>query len=138
MDRMNLTELEALVLAQRSAMLRASPTPNAAAPAGSPTLRKADLVRMLCDRVGLNGREAREMVEAFFEVMSCALGNGETVKLSGFGCFLLREKRQRPGRNPKTGETVSIPARRIVKFHASQKLKRQVETGGKQRRCDRP
>lgn len=90
---MNLTELEARFSAQRSAMLRDSPTPNAAAPAGSPTFRKADLVGMLCDRVGLNGREAREMVEAFFEVMSGALGNGETVKLSGFGCFQLREKR---------------------------------------------
>jgi integration host factor subunit alpha len=132
------TELEALVSAQRSAMLRDGHASHTAASTEPPTLKKAELVALLCDRAGLNAREAREMVGAFFEAMSDALENGETVKLSGFGCFQLREKSQHPGRNPKTGETVPIPARRVVTFHASQKLKTRVETGGEQRRHDSP
>jgi integration host factor subunit alpha len=99
------------------------PTSNAAAPTDAPKLTKAELAQLLCDRAGLNGREAKEMVEAFFEVMRDALESGENVRLSGFGNFQLRDKRQRPGRNPKTGETALIAARRIVMFHASQKLK---------------
>jgi integration host factor subunit alpha len=76
------------------------------------------------------------MVTAFFEVIGDALESGENVLLSGFGGFRLRDKPQRPGRNPKTGEAIPIPARRVVTFHASQKLKTQVGTGGAQRRCD--
>ena len=99
-------------------------------------LRMAELVEMLSDRASLNKREAKEMVKAFFEVMRDAL-ESEDVQLSGFGKFQLREKSQRPGRNPKTGETTSIAARRVVTFHASQKLKARLEIDGEQRRRDR-
>jgi integration host factor subunit alpha len=91
------------------------------------TLTKAELADILFDRVGLNKREAKDMVEGFFEEIRNALERGEEVKLSGFGNFQLRDKPQRPGRNPKTGEEIPITARRVVTFHASQKLKTSVE-----------
>ena len=91
------------------------------------TLTKAELANMLFEKVGLNKREAKEMVETFFEEVRTALEKGDCVKLSGFGNFQLREKPQRPGRNPKTGEEMPITARRVVTFHASQKLKASVE-----------
>jgi integration host factor subunit alpha len=94
------------------------------------TLTKAELADMLFDKIGLNKREAKEMVEGFFEEIRIALERGEEVKLSGFGNFQLREKPQRPGRNPKTGEEIPITARRVVTFHASQKLKAAVEQLG--------
>lgn len=87
------------------------------------TLTKADLIQLVVDNVGLNKREAAEMVEAFFEEISAALEAGDDVKLSGFGGFQLRTKPERPGRNPKTGEGAVIAARRVVTFHPSQKLK---------------
>lgn len=91
------------------------------------TLTKAELADMLFEQVGLNKREAKDMVESFFEEIRMALENGDGVKLSGFGNFELRDKPQRPGRNPKTGEEIPITARRVVTFHASQKLKALVE-----------
>lgn len=91
------------------------------------TLTKADLADMLFEHVGLNKREAKDMVETFFDEIRGALERGESVKLSGFGNFQLRDKPQRPGRNPKTGEEIPISARRVVTFHASQKLKTQIE-----------
>lgn len=94
---------------------------------GAFTLTKAELAELLFAQVGLNKREAKEMVEAFFEEIRTSLEMGDTVKLSGFGNFSVRDKASRPGRNPKTGETVSISARRVVSFHTSQKLKEQVE-----------
>lgn len=90
-------------------------------------LTKAELTDLLFENVGLNKREAKEIVESFYEEMSLALQNGDGVKLSGFGNFQLRTKPQRPGRNPKTGEEIPISARRVVTFHASQKLKSMVE-----------
>ena len=92
------------------------------------TLTKADLADLLFEQVGLNKREAKDMVEIFFDELRDALSQGQSVKLSGFGNFLLRDKPQRPGRNPKTGESIPITARRVVTFHASQKLKSQIET----------
>ncbi len=92
-----------------------------------PTLTKAELAEMLFERVGLNKREAKDMVETFFDEIRDALVRGDEVKLSGFGNFQLRNKPQRPGRNPKTGEEIPITARRVVTFHASQKLKSMVE-----------
>lgn len=91
------------------------------------TLTKADMAELLFDQVGLNKREAKDMVEAFFEEIRLALESGDQVKLSGFGNFELRKKSERPGRNPKTGEEIPITARRVVTFHASQKLKSKVE-----------
>lgn len=90
-------------------------------------LTKADMAERLFEELGLNKREAKEMVEKFFEVIRASLENGEQVKLSGFGNFDLREKKQRPGRNPKTGEEIPISARRVVTFKAGQKLKQRVE-----------
>ena len=91
------------------------------------TLTKADFADQLFKKVGLNQREAKEMVEAFFEEIRMALERGDDVKLSGFGNFQLRDKPQRPGRNPKTGEEAPISARRVVTFHASNKLKSSIE-----------
>lgn len=91
------------------------------------TLTKAELADLLFERVGLNKREAKDMVEAFFEEIRNSLEQGGSVKLSGFGNFQLRDKPQRPGRNPKTGEEIPITARRVVTFHSSQKLKTAVE-----------
>lgn len=90
-------------------------------------LTKADMAERLFEELGLNKREAKELVEAFFEEVRNALEKGEQVKLSGFGNFTLRDKNQRPGRNPKTGEEIPISARRVVTFRPGQKLKARVE-----------
>lgn len=90
-------------------------------------LTKADLAEHLFNVVGLNKREAKDLVETFFEEIRIALESGEAVKLSGFGNFNLRDKRQRPGRNPKTGKEIPITARRVVTFRAGHKLKSRVE-----------
>ena len=90
-------------------------------------LTKAEMAERLFEDVGLNKREAKEFVDIFFDVIREALEKGENVKLSGFGNFDLREKNQRPGRNPKTGEEIPISARRVVTFRAGQKLKARVE-----------
>ena len=91
-------------------------------------LTKADLAEHLFNTVGLNKREAKELVEQFFEEIRAALEAGEAVKLSGFGNFNLRDKGERPGRNPKTGEEIPISARRVVTFRAGHKLKSRVES----------
>jgi integration host factor subunit alpha len=90
-------------------------------------LTKAEIAERLFDDLGLNKREAKEMVEIFFEKIRGALEEGAQVKLSGFGNFDLREKKQRPGRNPKTGQEIPISARRVVTFRPGQKLKARVE-----------
>ena len=91
------------------------------------SLTKADIADRLFNEVGLNKREAKEFVEAYFEIIREALESGENVKLSGFGNFQLREKNQRPGRNPKTGEEIPISARSVVTFRPGQKLRARVE-----------
>ena len=91
------------------------------------SLTKADLADALFDEVGLNKREAKEFVDAWFETIRQALEDGDHVKLSGFGNFQLRDKNQRPGRNPKTGEEIPISARRVVTFKPGQKLRARVE-----------
>ncbi|MBB5203708.1 integration host factor subunit alpha [Inhella inkyongensis] len=93
----------------------------------TPTLTKAELAELLFDKLGLNKREAKDVVEAFFDMMSDSLHHGREVKLSGFGNFGLRLKAARPGRNPRTGELIPIEARQVVTFHASQKLKASVQ-----------
>ena len=90
-------------------------------------LTKADLAEMLFEELGLNKREAKEIVEMFYSEISHALENNDSVKLSGFGNFELRDKSSRPGRNPKTGEEIPISARRVVTFKPGQKLKARVE-----------
>ena len=94
----------------------------------SVALTKADLAERLYEELGLNKREAKELVELFLEEIRVCLENDEQVKLSGFGNFDLRSKRQRPGRNPKTGEEIPILARRVVTFRPGQKLKKRVAT----------
>ena len=93
----------------------------------TPTLTKAELSELLFERLGLNKRESKDMVEAFFELVHGNLVNGEDVKLSGFGNFNIRRKAPRPGRNPRTGEAIPIEARNVVTFHASHKLKAIVQ-----------
>ena len=91
------------------------------------TLTKAELADLLFEQVGLNKREAKDMVEGFFEEIRTALERGDSVKLSGFGNFQVRRKAPRPGRNPRTGESIPIKARNVVTFHASHKLKSIVQ-----------
>ena len=90
-------------------------------------LTKAEMADHLSDKTNLNRREAKQLVELFFNELSQALIDGDQVKLSGFGNFELRDKRQRPGRNPKTGEEIPITARRVVTFRACQKFRQRVE-----------
>src|SRR5690606_23546672 len=94
----------------------------------SGALTKAEMAERLFEDMGLNKREAKELVEQFFEEVRRSLEANEQVKLSGFGNFDLRDKRQRPGRNPKTGEEIPIQARRVVTFRPGQKLKAKVES----------
>jgi integration host factor subunit alpha len=92
-----------------------------------PTLTKAEISELLFERLGLNKRESKDMVDAFFDIIQRTLVSGQDVKLSGFGNFNLRSKASRPGRNPRTGVEVPIKARNVVTFHASQKLKAIVQ-----------
>ncbi|MFT5082023.1 MAG: integration host factor subunit alpha [Lentisphaeria bacterium] len=91
------------------------------------SLTKADLAERLYEELGFNKREAKELIELFFDEIRSSLEDNEQVKLSGFGNFDLRDKKQRPGRNPKTGEEIPITARRVVTFRPGQKLKARVE-----------
>ena len=90
------------------------------------TVPKADLANTLFEQLGLNKREAKEFVELFFEKIRESLESGESVKLSGFGGFSVRDKKSRPGRNPKTGEEVPVTPRRVVTYKASQKVKDRI------------
>ena len=91
------------------------------------TITKDSLVEMIHNEVGLNKREAKELIECFFEQIKASLENGSDIKLSGFGNFILRNKSPRPGRNPKTGEEVTISERRVVTFKSGLKLKSKLE-----------
>ena len=90
-------------------------------------LTKAEMAELLADKMELSRREAKDLVEVFFEQITQALISGREVKLSGFGNFELKDKSARPGRNPKTGEEVDISARRVVTFKSGQKLRRLVD-----------
>ncbi len=92
-------------------------------------LTKAEVAEHLFEKVGLTKRDAKDMVEMFFEEIRETLESDEQVKLSGFGNFDLRQKSERPGRNPKTGEDIPISARKVVTFRPGQKLKSRVEDG---------
>nr|WP_083757419.1 integration host factor subunit alpha [Janthinobacterium sp. Marseille] len=131
MNDVNSAELQSVLAADLNrAMMEAQV--RSQAEKNLPTLTKAELAELLFEQVGLNKREAKDMVETFFDEIRNALERGESVKLSGFGNFQLRDKPQRPGRNPKTGEEIPITARRVVTFHASQKLKGMVEDSSQQ------
>ena len=92
------------------------------------TLTKSDIVENLNNEIGLNKREAKELVDMLFNDIKNLLSEGHEVKLSGFGNFQLKDKSSRPGRNPRTGEDVEISARRVVTFKSGQKLKESVKT----------
>jgi integration host factor subunit alpha len=127
MNHTNPAEVESVVAADLDRAIQANHA-RVGAEKELPTLTKAELAELLFEQVGLNKREAKDMVDTFFGEIRDALERGESVKLSGFGNFQLRDKPQRPGRNPKTGEEIPISARRVVTFHASQKLKAQVDS----------
>lgn len=91
------------------------------------TLTKADMIDRLTIRLRMTRQDARKLVDTFFGEISQSLADGKEVKLSGFGNFELKDKKSRPGRNPKTGEVVAIKARRVVTFKAGQKFRRQIE-----------
>ena len=95
----------------------------------TPALTKARLADMLFDQIGLNKRESKDMIDAFFDLISQSLVEGKNVKLWGFGNIQIRTKAPRPGRNPRTGESIPIGARSVVTFHASSKLKEQIQGG---------
>ena len=90
-------------------------------------LTKADIAEHLNQGLEFNKSEAKDLVDNFFEVIRDALACGESVKLSGFGNFIIRDKNERPGRNPRTGEIIPVSARRVVTFKAGQKLKTRIE-----------
>lgn len=96
----------------------------------TPALTKAHLAELLFEQIGLNKRESKDMVEAFFDLVGNSLIEGTDVKISGFGNFQIRVKAPRPGRNPRTGEAIPIGERRVATFHASAKLKEQIQSGG--------
>jgi len=91
------------------------------------SLTKAQMAELLYDRIGLSKRESKDIVDAFFDLIAKRLIDGDSVRISGFGNFQVREKAARPGRNPRTGESIPIDARRVVTFHASNKLKEKVQ-----------
>ncbi len=93
----------------------------------TPALTKAQLADLLFEKIGLNKRESKDMIDAFFNLIATSLVDGNDVKVTGFGNFQIRTKAPRPGRNPRTGEAIPIEARRVVTFHASQKLKEQIQ-----------
>ena len=93
----------------------------------TPALTKAQLADLLFEQIGLNKRESKDMIDAFFDLIAQSLVDGNAVKISGFGNFQIRTKAPRPGRNPRTGEAIPIQARRAVTFHASHKLKEQIQ-----------
>ncbi len=99
----------------------------------TPALTKAQLAEILFDQIGLNKRESKDMIDAFFDLIAKCLVEGQDVKITGFGNFQIRTKAPRPGRNPRTGEAIPIEARRVVTFHASQKLKEQIQDPGMSR-----
>ena len=93
----------------------------------TPALTKAHLSDLLFEKIGLNKRESKDMVDAFFDLIAQSLMDGKDVKISGFGNFQIRTKAPRPGRNPRTGELIPIEARRVATFHASHKLKAVIQ-----------
>jgi integration host factor subunit alpha len=95
----------------------------------TPALTKAQLADLLFEQIGLNKRESKDMIDAFFDLIADSLVEGQDVRISGFGNFQIRTKAPRPGRNPRTGEAIPIEARRVATFHASHKLKDQIQDG---------
>ena len=94
------------------------------------TMTKGDIVERIYEKVGFSKKEASDVVESIFEVMKSRLARGEKVKISGFGNFVVNEKRPRKGRNPQTGQEIIISGRRVLTFKGSQVLKKSMNPGG--------
>jgi len=93
-------------------------------------MTKADLVEIVYEKVGgLSKKESQDIVEAIFDTMKTILKDGDKIKISGFGNFILRDKRPRKGRNPQTGDDIQITARRVLTFRPSQILKGYINEG---------
>jgi integration host factor subunit alpha len=102
-------------------------------------MTKAEIVQALYTRVGgFSKKESADIVDLVFEMMKETLGRGEKIKISGFGNFVLRDKRQRPGRNPQTGDPIKISERRVLTFKASQILKQALNAKEKERNGGAP
>lgn len=97
-------------------------------------MTKADLVDLIYERVGASKKEAGEVVEAVFAIIRDSLREGDKVKISGFGSFVVNQKKSRRGRNPQTGEPITINSRRVLSFKPSQVLKELVNNGKQPRR----
>ena len=100
------------------------------------TVTKMELANTLFEELGLNKRESKEFVDQFFEQIRKALEDGQTVKYSGFGSFSVRDKPERPGRNPKTGEEIPVSARRVVSYRASRKIKELISEANSNEKSD--
>lgn len=92
-------------------------------------MTKADIVEKIYEKVGFSKKESAELVELVFDLMKTTLEKGEKIKVAGFGNFEVKEKADRRGRNPQTGEEITITARRILTFKPSQVLKSMINTG---------
>ena len=90
------------------------------------TITKNSLVEVIHNEVGLNKREAKEFIEEFFEMIKASLEEGHDIKISGFGNFTLRDKVARPGRNPKTGEKVAVPEKKVVAWKMSKEMLKKI------------
>jgi integration host factor subunit alpha len=91
-------------------------------------MTKADIVARIYEKVGFSKKDATDVVEATFEIIKTSLEKGDKVKLSGFGNFIVNSKRPRKGRNPQTGEAITIVGRKVLTFKASQILKKDLNT----------
>lgn len=92
-------------------------------------MTKADLIEAVYEKIGMSKKESAELVEMIFDAMKNTLSKGEKIKISGFGNFVIREKRARMGRNPQTGQSMEISARRVLTFRPSQVLKSDLNKG---------
>lgn len=92
-------------------------------------MTKADIIEAVYEQIGFSKKEAAEVVELVFETLKDTLAEGEKIKISGFGNFVVRPKRARTGRNPQTGEQITISARRVLTFKPSQVLKDSLNEG---------
>ena len=97
-------------------------------------MTKADLVELIYERVAYSRKEAGAIVEEVFAIIRAGLCEGNKVKISGFGSFVVNQKKSRRGRNPQTGEPITIDSRRVLSFKASQVLKELVNNNGKKPR----
>lgn len=89
-------------------------------------MTKAELIAQVYEKVGFSKKDSSELVELIFDTIKGSLTNGEKIKISGFGNFIVRQKKARMGRNPQTGEAIEISARKVLVFHPSQVLKTQL------------